>query len=55
MPPLHGGLLGTIEIGESVESAFKLIAEGVDAILVVVKGKPVGIITKIDVILYTKR
>ncbi|MCK4784726.1 MAG: CBS domain-containing protein [Desulfobacteraceae bacterium] len=45
----------TIEIDESIESAFKLIAEGVDAVLVVVKGKPVGIITKIDVILYTKR
>jgi predicted transcriptional regulator len=45
----------TIEISESIDSAFSLIAEGVDALLVVDRGKPVGIITKIDVILYEKR
>lgn len=45
----------TIEISESIESALKLIAEGADALLVIDKGKPVGIITKIDVILYEKR
>lgn len=45
----------TIEIDESIESAFKLIAEGVDALLVIAKGKPIGIITKIDVISYEKR
>lgn len=45
----------TIEIDESIDSAFKLIAEGADALLVIDKGKPVGIITKIDVISYEKR
>jgi predicted transcriptional regulator len=44
-----------IEINASIDSALKLIAEGVDAILVVFKGKPVGIVTKIDVILFTKK
>ncbi len=44
----------TIELNESVESAFSKIASGIEAILVVEKGRPVGIITKIDIIAFTK-
>ncbi|MFX1474121.1 MAG: CBS domain-containing protein [Promethearchaeota archaeon] len=44
----------TIRIDESIESAFKLIAKGGEALLVIAKGRPVGIITKIDVISFER-
>lgn len=45
----------SIDVDEGIDSVFKLIAEGVDAVLVISNGKPVGIITKIDVISFEKR
>jgi predicted transcriptional regulator len=44
----------TIDIRDSVESAFSKIASGVEAVLVLDEGRPVGIITKIDVIAFTR-
>ncbi len=44
----------TIDIKESVDSALSEIASGVEAILVYDEERPVGIITKIDIIAFTK-
>ncbi|MHA2405697.1 MAG: CBS domain-containing protein [Candidatus Hermodarchaeia archaeon] len=44
----------TISIRASLESALSEIASGVEAILVLDDNRPVGIITKIDVIAFTK-
>ena len=44
----------TIDINENVESALSKIASGIDAILVLDEERPVGIITKIDIIAFTK-
>ena len=44
----------TISIKESLESALSEIAAGVEAILVLDDNRPVGIITKIDIIAFTK-
>jgi len=45
----------TIDVSESVEILFNQIAEGVEALLVMDKDRPVGVITKIDVITFTKK
>jgi predicted transcriptional regulator len=44
----------TIDIRESVDSALSEIAQGMEAILILDDDRPVGIITKIDVIAFTK-
>ncbi len=44
----------TIDIRESVDSALSKIASGVEAVLVLDEDRPVGIITKIDIIAFTK-
>jgi predicted transcriptional regulator len=44
----------TIDIGDSVEAAFSKIAAGVEAVIVLDEERPIGIITKIDVIAFTK-
>ncbi|MFX1318311.1 MAG: CBS domain-containing protein [Promethearchaeota archaeon] len=44
----------TIDIRDKVETAFSKIAAGVEAVLVLDEDRPIGIITKIDVIAYTK-
>lgn len=43
-----------VEITESVESVFSKMVSGVDALIVVENGRPIGVITKIDVIAFTK-
>ena len=45
----------TLEVEESIDTAFKWIAEGIDAILVLDGGKPIGVITKIDLIAFMKK
>ncbi len=45
----------TLEIDESIDTAFKWISEGIDAILVLNEGQPIGIITKIDLIAFMKK
>lgn len=44
----------SIDINESVEIAFSKIASGIEALLIVDQGRPVGIITKIDIIAFTR-
>ncbi|MFW9984994.1 MAG: CBS domain-containing protein [Candidatus Odinarchaeota archaeon] len=44
----------TIDINESTESAFSKIASGVEALLVIDEDRPAGIITKIDIIAFTR-
>jgi len=44
----------SIDINESVELAFSKIASGVEALLIEDQGRPVGIITKIDIIAFTR-
>lgn len=44
----------TIDIQDNVDSAFSKIAAGVEAVLVVDEDRPIGIITKIDVIAFTR-
>lgn len=44
----------TIDIKEKVDSALSEIASGIEAILVLDEKRPVGIITKIDIIAFTK-
>ena len=43
------------EMNESIEKAFSKIASGADAILVLDQGRPIGVITKIDVISFMKK
>ncbi len=44
----------TIDIRENVDKALSEIASGIEAILVFDEDRPVGIITKIDIIAFTK-
>ncbi|MFX0169327.1 MAG: CBS domain-containing protein [Candidatus Hodarchaeota archaeon] len=44
----------TIDVSESVEAALLKIASGVEAILAIDNDRPAGIITKIDIIAYTR-
>ncbi|MFX0079135.1 MAG: helix-turn-helix domain-containing protein [Candidatus Hermodarchaeota archaeon] len=44
----------SIDISESVELAFSKIASGVEVLLIEDQGRPVGIITKIDIIAFTR-
>ena len=44
----------TVELGDDVDIAFKKIAEGIDAILVLDHDQPVGVVTKIDIIMFMK-
>ncbi len=44
----------TIDIRDKVETAFSKIAAGDEAVLVLDEDRPIGIITKIDVIAFTK-
>ncbi|MDO8056893.1 MAG: helix-turn-helix domain-containing protein [Candidatus Hermodarchaeota archaeon] len=44
----------TIDVGESVEAAFMKIASGVEAILAMDGERPAGLLTKIDLIAYTR-
>jgi predicted transcriptional regulator len=44
----------SIDINESVEHAFSKIASGVEALLIEDQGRPVGIVTKIDIIAFTR-
>ena len=44
----------SIDINESVEIAFSKIASGVEALLIEDQGRPVGIVTKIDIIAFTR-
>ncbi|MFX1566718.1 MAG: CBS domain-containing protein [Promethearchaeota archaeon] len=44
----------TIDIRDNVDSVFSRIASGIEAVLVLDEDRPVGIITKIDVIAFTK-
>jgi predicted transcriptional regulator len=44
----------TIDVKESVEAAFMKIASGVEAILAMEGKRPAGLITKIDLIAYTR-
>jgi predicted transcriptional regulator len=44
----------TIDIRENLDSALSKIASGVEAVLVLDEDRPVGIITKIDIIAFTK-
>ncbi len=43
-----------IDINESAETAFSKIASGVEALLVMDEDRPAGIITKIDIIAFTR-
>lgn len=45
----------TIDVKDSSESALSKIASGIEALLVLDQDRPVGIITKIDIIAFTKR
>ncbi len=44
----------SIDINESVEIAFSKIASGIEALLIEDQGRPVGIVTKIDIIAFTR-
>ncbi|MFX1299393.1 MAG: CBS domain-containing protein [Promethearchaeota archaeon] len=44
----------SIDINETVELAFSKIASGVEALLIEDQGRPVGIVTKIDIIAFTR-
>jgi predicted transcriptional regulator len=44
----------SINIDDSLELAFSKIASGVEALLVMDQGRPMGIITKIDIIAFTQ-
>ncbi len=44
----------SIDINESVELAFSKIASGVEALLIEDQARPVGIVTKIDIIAFTR-
>lgn len=44
----------TIDVNDNIETAFNQIAEGVDAILVLDDSTPIGVITKIDLIMFMK-
>ena len=44
----------TIDVGESIEAAFMKIASGVEAILAMDGERPAGLLTKIDLIAYTR-
>jgi len=42
--------LPTIEVGASLDDAFKLLAGGASALLAVRNGRPIGVITKLDLL-----
>jgi predicted transcriptional regulator len=44
----------TADINENIDSVLTKIASGIEAILVLNEDRPVGIITKIDIIAFTK-
>ncbi len=44
----------TLDTADSTEKALSKIAAGIEAILILDHGRPVGIITKIDIIAFTK-
>lgn len=44
----------SIDINESIELAFSQIASGIEALLIEDQGRPVGIVTKIDLIAFTR-
>jgi predicted transcriptional regulator len=44
----------TIDITESTDSAFSKIASGIEALLIMDEDRPAGIITKIDIIAFTR-
>jgi predicted transcriptional regulator len=43
-----------VELDAPIEVAFKQMASGAEAMLVLDHGKPVGVLTKIDMISFTR-